>query len=316
MKHFISKIILTTTIALSSVNLFSQILSMPLNNNTNDVSGHNNHGFIQGTLSNANDRFGNPNSAYHFPGTSSDYIYIPTNISSFDFNITQVDSISISLWAQPENNNSQQYIFAKREAFWTASQTSDFDIQMSNPLAKISSQFGPSYNANFNDYTASNPQLWYHVVLTYVNGLSKLYVNDTLRGSAASSPIDSTASTVIIGKNYKGEIDDINVYHKGLSATEVDQLFKLGSTTGITKLTNTDKNVVIYPNPTSDYIKINNETNNEVEIVVYDLIGKIILIEKTFEKNKQIDLREYKNGIYFVKLSNSVTTTTYKIVKQ
>jgi hypothetical protein len=56
-------------------------LYLPFNGNAIEESGNGNNGTVNGaTLT--EDRFGNPNSAYHFNGTS-DYIEIinPTNIN-------------------------------------------------------------------------------------------------------------------------------------------------------------------------------------------------------------------------------------------
>jgi hypothetical protein len=67
----------------------------PFNGNASDNSGGNHNGQIVGNLNLTDDRFGIPNSAYQFPGNSTNYIAI--NYAS-DFNIATSESFSISLW--------------------------------------------------------------------------------------------------------------------------------------------------------------------------------------------------------------------------
>jgi hypothetical protein len=61
----------------------------PFNGNANDASGNGNNGIVVGATLTA-DRFGNPNSAYSFNGTS-DYIRVPNSSSlqlTNDFTLT------------------------------------------------------------------------------------------------------------------------------------------------------------------------------------------------------------------------------------
>ncbi|MDH4071428.1 MAG: hypothetical protein OEV30_13510, partial [Ignavibacteria bacterium] len=75
--------------------LFSQsndpIAYWPFNGNANDESGNGNHGTVYGSML-AEDRFGNPNSAYDFDGVD-DYIDFGTDASTL-----LRESVTISLW--------------------------------------------------------------------------------------------------------------------------------------------------------------------------------------------------------------------------
>jgi hypothetical protein len=66
--------------------------------------------------------------------------------------------------------------------------------------------------------------------------------------------------------------------------------------------------VLIYPNPTKDFItlQINNEINGKIEIEIYDLIGNLIF-SKNFYKNQQLqsfklDLISQSKGVYNIKI--------------
>jgi hypothetical protein len=306
------KQIFLTALTIVTIDAKSQIMSLPLDGNTNDISGHNNNGIIHGNVTPANNRLGQPNTCYHFPGTQNDFIYIAPSWTNYDFNITQTDSFSVSLWMQPENNNLNQYAFAKRDTLWSTSQASDFDITINQ--AVISSRFNINYTADYNDYNSAMPQNWYNVVITYSNGLSKLYVNDTLRGSNPSSPIDSIAPIVLIGQYFKGEIDDINFFHKALTAIEVDNLYRTGSTTGIKDLNNLNGTYTIYPNPSNDFISIKSLSSNAFQIELIDVLGNSKALGNKSSTETSFDLTGNPKGMYFLKITNEKKSETFRII--
>ena len=70
------------------------------------------------------------------------------------------------------------------------------------------------------------------------------------------------------------------------------------------------KNILIYPNPTSDYLFI--DYNEELEAKVYNLNGKLILSEYIIEK---LDISCLKKGYYIVKFSDGSNELIHKIIK-
>ena len=60
------------------------------------------------------------------------------------------------------------------------------------------------------------------------------------------------------------------------------------------------ENINIYPNPTSGIFTI--DGNNITDIQIIDVTGKIIYAEKTSKTISNIDLRDFSNGVYFVKV--------------
>ena len=80
MKNFYLLLLLCLLFNISNaqVNLSAGLAAYyPFTGNANDVSGNNNPSFNNATLT--TDRFGNPNSAYHFNGTNN-YMQIPNKI--------------------------------------------------------------------------------------------------------------------------------------------------------------------------------------------------------------------------------------------
>jgi aminopeptidase N len=74
------------------------------------------------------------------------------------------------------------------------------------------------------------------------------------------------------------------------------------------------ENILIFPNPTQDYISI--ELKNSVDAVakILDMNGKIIT-EKSFSKEIQLDLKNQSNGNYLLIIESDGTILNHKITK-
>ena len=87
----------------------------------------------------------------------------------------------------------------------------------------------------------------------------------------------------------------------------------------ITSVENNDKinsQIDIYPNPSSDYIFIRNNSNiNSLEI--YNLNGELVLSNNNLNNLTKIDLSNLISGIYIVKITDnhSIKTTKINVVK-
>lgn len=76
----------------------------------------------------------------------------------------------------------------------------------------------------------------------------------------------------------------------------------------------------IGPNPTSGVINVQLTMNNEqltgTKIQVFDIYGKILIENKTEKSNFTIDLTEYPNGMYFIRLYlDNGQSSTLKVIK-
>ena len=68
----------------------------------------------------------------------------------------------------------------------------------------------------------------------------------------------------------------------------------------------------VFPNPSKNFVNISLENNLPSELILMDISGKILL-EKTFTNSSKINLSNFKNGIYFLKISNNSQITTKRI---
>ncbi|MDX6183319.1 DUF4832 domain-containing protein [Flavobacterium sp. Fl-77] len=72
-------------------------------------------------------------------------------------------------------------------------------------------------------------------------------------------------------------------------------------------------NLSIYPNPASDFIKIQLNSSEKEEIQIYDSVGQLVKIA-TISNNDKIDVSKFTSGIYFIRLKNN-PSLSLKFVK-
>ncbi|MFZ4544323.1 MAG: T9SS type A sorting domain-containing protein [Saprospiraceae bacterium] len=73
----------------------------------------------------------------------------------------------------------------------------------------------------------------------------------------------------------------------------------------------------VYPNPTSDYIGINDDSDRVVKIEFYNLTGRQM---KSFpiSRAEKVNILDLPNGVYFVRLidKNNHIVTTQRVTKR
>lgn len=68
--------------------------------------------------------------------------------------------------------------------------------------------------------------------------------------------------------------------------------------------------VVIYPNPTRDYIRIDGLSTGKMDIQLYSLSGQLLL-QGEYQQNDPIDISNLKPGLYLIRVNEK----TFKISK-
>ena len=73
--------------------------------------------------------------------------------------------------------------------------------------------------------------------------------------------------------------------------------------------------ISISPNPANQFVKINNFQNENVEIRIFDLIGKICLQTNLLNNQNIIDISTLENGNYIIELCNNNIFYQSKLIK-
>ena len=86
--------------------------------------------------------------------------------------------------------------------------------------------------------------------------------------------------------------------------------------TGInSQIANQNSQIVLYPNPSNGIFTISGIEQN-TSISIYNAIGELVKSIQSTDNNTTIDLPDYSNGIYFIKVKNNNADVIQKIIKQ
>ncbi|MFZ4414481.1 MAG: LamG-like jellyroll fold domain-containing protein, partial [Bacteroidales bacterium] len=240
----------------------------PFCGNANDESGNGNNGTVNGaTLT--TDRFGNANRAYSFDGINNNII-VPNNPS---INLSG-NEITISYWMKWFNNNNDPNYKGVSKGGVDLLSGYELMIRGSYNGDNGWAHFPIPFNAGYVGANCSNTNQywgqWINLVGVFKNGIGKIYINGTI------TVIDSLiGATSILPNNHNlyigtrdpvnawvghlnGSLDDIFIYNRALSSSEVNQLYNLGSsnTTASTyhwSTNNTTQSITVTPTQTTTY---------------------------------------------------------------
>ena len=94
--------------------------------------------------------------------------------------------------------------------------------------------------------------------------------------------------------------------------------FKVSS--NISNTSDPKDNIKIYPNPTDNFIIIEDfsiNSNKENTVTITDNNGRVILFTKNYIDKTPINLNSFQSGVYFISLAiNNESITSRKIIKK
>lgn len=179
------------------------------------------------------DHFGNTGMSYVFNNTSGSGYYVDLSAAT-KANVTS--GLTISSWVKLNPGSGERTIVSK----WLSSQSQDQYILLVNNSNQIQFAVGnPSVSASgITTSTALSSNTWYHIVATWDNsGKHSIYLNGVLETSATLANVTSINSTsslpLLVGvqsigpvaRPMKGAIDDILLYNRALSLSEIQQIY-------------------------------------------------------------------------------------------
>lgn len=194
-----------------------------------DSSGNGNDGTVNGaTLT--TDRHGQANSAYSFDGVD-DIIVIP-GTADFD-----TQNPTISAWVFSINNPQQGFIFEKTSNGSVNSQYNLFFYGANGITWRTAANLTPTDTSYVPNITG-----WFFLTATYDGSLKKIFVNGSekkteawngqiLTGASGVSSIGGYTDNLPQKSSYffNGSIDDIRIYNRALSESDVLALHTLES---------------------------------------------------------------------------------------
>ena len=228
----------------------------PFNGNADDASGNGKNGIVQGPVS-TTDRFGSPNSAYYFNGAGAPYhpdsqLQKPQRITS-QLNQNFNNGFTFSAWVLPDSlqKSGDNYIFGvgsnSNRRYGLSSGGEVGGRKVTTPgfrsiYAEYTSQNGYKITPSVwgpNPQTEYNPanNQWLHITYIVSNSL-KIYINGVEKdaqsvggatGEAINSMVLGDFEDPISGRCWQGKIDDVRIYNRALSDTDVQTLYNYES---------------------------------------------------------------------------------------
>ncbi len=175
-----------------------------------DISGNANHGDAVG-LTTASVIPGKLGQALSFNGTSDEIDFSgPT--------VTNTHTVSFWFKADPNISGSWNSLLGEADSVFVFYYDASYD--------KIRYFYGANPYTN----TVFTRGTWYHMAFVSNSGTGTFYIN----GVQDSTGISSTGFTLLgigevnIGDNFKGSIDDVRIYNRALSITEISDLYNMG----------------------------------------------------------------------------------------
>lgn len=267
----------------------------PFNGNTLDESVNSNNGNTGNSATLATDRLGNSDSAYEFDGLDD----IITISQSTDTTLRLRDDYSIAVWIYPET--------VKSAAIFHASGSPQ-------PPYRISVSGGGQYifatvtngSQNFLSSGSYPTNEWVFMTALVQNDTMKLMVNDSIIGTMPISGTYNYSSTLaligsqnaIAANTFDGKIDDIRIYNRALSSSELTALYNEGL---VSAYSSTDMKYDWNIFATSNFLNLKPSPNLEIKRVeVFGIDG--VLLDVYLNKEQQFPIAHYPRGTYIVRI--------------
>jgi len=345
-KNLILTVLLSLFIGLSSIAQISQnglIAHYPFHGNAYDESCNGNNGTVVGaTLT--TDRSGKINEAYSFNGATN-----KIKVYNIGTDLNPVNEISISVFIKPTQICGGS--IAGNSRILRKAGASGYMLSWCQGNNKLELRLDGTNPLNISVDETPLVGNWHHIVATYsgITGIGKIYIDGNVAVTSTGNQykMQHSDTTLFIGgftgsmgeeEGFKGSIDDVRIYDRVLSVSEISALYNEGivkctitvtdtlvineNLTGFNPVTFQNK-IKIYPNPTNDAITIDCGSNysilNGYTIKITNSLSQTVYTSLINKQISTIDLNSWSGkGIYFIYLidGNSNTVDIRKIILQ
>lgn len=293
---------------------------------TEDIVSYNTATSSSTITSYAADRDGNANACINIDPTNT-VLNLHDTYDNFSANAS--GQMAYSFWINFKNlSNPYQMIIAKSADAGCTMDERQFLFRINNQKQLEIAGYGSLTGGNSMSATGSTTfttNAWYHVVLNYnqaytginkfniwINGVQETLTPGTQAGSGFNAGLQNGAACIGIGTYLKSDgnmcvntqrldayFDDLKIYNKELTPTEIATLASVATNVSTTSVKNT---LYIFPNPTSSVLNIDSKNTMNIDIV--NILGAKVQSQTINIGANQIDVSSLNSGVYFVKAEN------------
>jgi hypothetical protein len=255
----------------------------------------------------------------------STFIFGPNNNQvqpEADLLVTQASAVNLAI--SSSFNNATRVLTANVEAYYTANSAAPLNyLQIAiTEDSLISAQYDGSYPLNsHHNYTFNHT----NVFRANMNG----FWGDTVSTTSSGSLVSRTYTITFPTTPYKWNPDHckLTLYMTEEKSSSGVQSFagkvitavraKVGkSSVNSVEEISAAENILVYPNPSSGIIHVKKFQHENYRVEVSDLAGQVVYASEPLQENEsEIDLRDAKAGVYFVKIYQSGGVSVHKILR-
>lgn len=278
------------------------------------------------------DRDGNGNSALTFNGSAANEQKLSIDDSNLELDLS--NDFSISFWFKSNTLPTQdiEILFSSRQInSGNPGEKGGVDCYI-NTTGEFEVQFRPFGSGgqiagiNTLKTTSINAGTWYHITITKSGANVKHFINSNEQSNETITDYPNSnfpsvtywnvgaffnTQTDDIYRELNGNMDDIRLYNRALTAQEVNDLYQ--ETPPALSLNEEEHNSIeIYPNPAQDVLSISSDANVQ-DITIISAVGELVY---TGTKTNSIDVSDLKSGVYIIKcLLENKQVVTKRFIK-
>ncbi|QDO94089.1 T9SS type A sorting domain-containing protein [Formosa sediminum] len=278
---------------------------------------------------------GNANSAFNF--TSNSHInFVPAAITDLPLGDVSANGRSYALWIKTEIGDTRMQIFSYGTNLKSLHVHLNIN-QVTTNAGQLNLGFWNTETTQTGPFSTITDNKWHHIVAV-VNKTEDGYTTDyyvdnelietvnLITTDIVNTQIPTTGTAYVDfrigGRNtegaslsYTGGLDDVRLYNRALTATDVEALYLAkGNTLSVSEVETTNNfEFKVYPTITSEILNLKSNVNLE-QLSIINLNGVVV---KTIETpTEKISVSQLTNGLYFIVGKTASNTSTLKFIKK
>ena len=221
-------------------------------------------------------------------------------------------------------------------SFWYKTTSTTYAGFIDNTQSATANGYGIDNNAggfrflgggNYSTSLFNADGQWHHVVFVK-SGTFGAFYNDGALFNWTNSMTNLTSPTSAVAfkigsrntgaGGFIGEIDDVSIYTRALSLSDVQQIYQYNNWSNTsTEVIEAQKNtsMIVYPNPSNGLYSVHLEgtKNSSFKIQILNLVGEVVY--EGLKSENIIDIQHLSNGVYLLKVNVDGKEYSQKLIK-